>query len=160
MKKLFLLLALLRGITVQAQEVGTPAYYAKCFEDLFVAGFVVGLEESEEGAEGYFKTATAFVDTTPVQILHQTFVNNVAHIDPMSVYKQVHSPEEFLDFIVGEQSDFGLSFVIGGYMAAARAIDMENYLIRKYTENGIRMRCKYIYDMLVAAAVQKIEENR
>lgn len=160
MKKLFLSLAVLCGVAANAQEVGTPEFYAKSFEDFFVTGFVVGLEESEYGAEGYFDLATSVADITPAEIMHQTFLNNVGTIDPMGVYKQIHSPEEYIDYIVGEQSYFGLSFLIGGYMAAARAVYIEDELIRKYTQDGIYLRCKFIYDVLVAGAIQKVEKNR
>lgn len=155
MKKLLLSLALLCGVAANAQEIGTPELYAKSFEDFFVTGFVVGLEESEYGAEGYFDLATSVVNLTPAEILHQTFLDNVGRIDPMSVYKQIHSPEEYFEYITGEQRDFGLSFVIGGYMAAARAIYIEDELIRKYTQDGIYLRCKFIYDMLIAGAIEK-----
>ena len=160
MKKLLLSLALLCGVTAKAQEIGPREFYAKCFEDLFVTGFVLGLEESEYGAEGYFNLATSVADITPAEILHQTFLDNVGRIDPMSVYKQIYSPEEYLGYITGEQSHFGLSFVIGGYMAAARALYIEDRLIRKYTQDGIYLRCKFIYDLLVADAIQKAENNR
>ena len=156
MKKLLLSLALLCGVAANAQEIGTPELYAKRFEDLFVAGFVLGLDESKDTAEYYFKLTTSVVNLTPAEIIHYIFLENVDRIDPMNVYKQIHSQEEFFEYIIGEQRDFGLCFVIGGYMAAARTIQIEDELIRKYNQDGIYLRCKFIYDMLVAGAIEKV----
>ena len=155
MKKLLLSLALLCGVAANAQEIGTPEHYAKCFEDLFVTGFLLGLDESEDSAELYFKLTTSVVNLTPAEIIHYTFLDSVGRIDPMSVHKQIHSQEEYFEYIIGEQRDFGLSFVIGGYMAAARTIHIEDEIIRKYTPDEIYSRCKFIYDMLVASAIEK-----
>ena len=161
MKKFFFVLLLLGFGTVCAQEIkpNTPEYYAKCFENLFYRGFVLGFGESEYDIDAYFDFATRHVQTTPAEILHQTFLNALPEIDPLGLHKRVHSAEEYLDLTIGEQREFSIGFFFGGYVAAMRAAGLE-YLLTQEKCTQIHEFCQFFYENMVAGAIKEAPKKQ
>lgn len=160
MKRLLLIVLLLGFGTSCAQEIksGSSEDYAKCFEDLFCHGFMLGLGTSEMGIDSYFEIAASFTTISPQKILHQAFLNTLPQIDPMGLYKRVHSAQEYYDLTLGEQRDFSIGFLTGGYMCALYAVG-EGDSLTPQKVSQIHTLCEYIYVNMLSSTVKDAQKN-
>lgn len=158
MKKLLFGLLLLGLGTARAQEVkpNTPEHYAKCFETFFYYGFMFGFGEGEYDIDTYIQFATQHTQTTPKEILHQTFLNALPEIDPLQRYKRINSAEEFAELSIGNRRTFSIGFFEGGYKAAMRAAGLEDRLTpQKVSE--IHTLCEFLYMSLITDVMEKMK---
>ena len=155
MKKLLLFFSLLGFGTSCAQEIksATPEYYAQCFEELFCHGFMLGLGTSEMGIDAYFEIVASVTSIAPEEIFHQAFLNTLPQIDPMGLHKRVYSAEEYYDLTLGEQREFSIGFLTGGYLCAWYSVG-EGDSLTPQKVSQIHTLCEYIYVNVLSGAVK------
>ena len=127
-------------------EDGDPfeARMARFYKHLFKVGFFLALKDCKYDADIYFSLIKVLAGIGAEEFLNNEFASHVADIDPLNVHKRV--PEELLeDFLVGENVQFSLNFVISGYYAAVNSINQVAYMKKTYGDEGVFNHCRDAY---------------
>lgn len=135
--------------TVEKEEItedGEPfeARMARFYEHLFNVGFFLALKDCKYDADIYFSLIKVLAGIGTEEVLNKEFASHVADIDPLNVHKRV--PEELLeDFLVGDNVQFSINFVISGYYAAVNSINQVSYMNKTYGDEGVFNHCRDAY---------------
>lgn len=136
MKKLFLFLALLFVINVNAQ---TPEDINKMandfYESLYNTGFIHALDDSYWGLDHYTKSKGISSPNELIKLNHGEYIKKLPYLDPMKILRNIRSSEDFIKYTIGEGGGervsvaFPINFIMEGYKAGAKAANDEDRLL-------------------------------